>query len=293
MQDAADEADVTDVADVAIIGAGELGGALAHALARRDIARAIRLVDETGRVAAGKALDIAQAAPIERFATELSGSADVSAAAGAAIVVLADRAGKGERQGEDGLMLLKRLGHVVAGGAVVVCAGSSHRELVERGVVELHMPRARLFGSAPEAAAAAARAIVALETNGSPGDVALTVLGVPPAQIVIPWEDATIGGFSATRMLDEPTRRRVAARLRALWPPGPYALATATVKTIEAIIGQSRRLLSCFVAAGTSARTRQRAAALPLRLGRSGIVDVVLPGLSVHDRVALDNAILL
>jgi hypothetical protein len=30
-----------------------------------------------------------------------------------------------------------------------------------------------------------------------------------------------------------------------------------------------------------------------VRLGRSGIVDVVLPGLSVHDRVALDNAILL
>jgi malate dehydrogenase len=278
--------------EVVIIGAGELGGALAHALARRDIARAIRLVDETGRVAAGKALDIAQAAPIERFATELSGSADVSAAAGAAIVVLADRVGKGEWQGEDGLMLLKRLAHIAAG-AVVICAGSSQRELVERGVRELHMTRARLLGSAPEALAAAARAIVALETNGSPGDVALTVLGVPPAQMVIPWDDATIGGFSAARVLDEPSRRRIAARLRALWPPGPYALAIATVKTIDAIIGRSRQLLSCFVAADTSAGTRQRTAALPVRLGPSGIEDVVLPGLSVHDRVALDNAILL
>src|ERR1700737_4066847 len=114
MHDAADRADIADIADIAIVGAGELGGALAHALARRGIARAIRLVDETGRVAAGKALDIAQAAPIERFATELAGSADVSAAAGAAIVVLADRAGKGEWQGEDGLMLLKRLTHIVA-----------------------------------------------------------------------------------------------------------------------------------------------------------------------------------
>src|SRR5260370_12844699 len=265
-----------EVADVVIIGAGEIGGALAHALARRDIARAIRRVDETGRVAAGKALDIAQAAPIECFATELSGSADVSAAAGATIVVLADRAGKSEWQGEDGLMLLKRLAHIAAG-AVVICAGSSQRELVERGVAEVHMTRARLLGSAPEALAAAARAIVALEINGSPGDVALTVLGVPPAQMVIPWEDATIGGFSATRMLDEPSRRRIAARLRALWPPGPYALATATLKTIEAVIGRSRRLLSCFVAADTSAGTRQRAAALPVRLGPSGLVGVVSP----------------
>src|SRR5260370_10273810 len=96
--------DRADVADVAIIGAGEIGGALAHALARKDIARAIRLVDETGRIAAGKALDIAQAAPIERFATELSGSGDVSAAAGAAIVGLADRAGKGEWHGDNRTM---------------------------------------------------------------------------------------------------------------------------------------------------------------------------------------------
>jgi malate dehydrogenase len=278
--------------DVAIIGAGELGGSLAHALARRDIARAIRLVDESGRVAAGKALDIAQAAAIERFTTELSGSTDVAAAAGASIVVVADRAGKGEWQGEDGLMLLKRLTQTVAG-AVILCAGWSHREVVERGVVELHLNRARLFGSAPEALASAARAIVALEINGSPADVALTVLGVPPAQTVIPWEEATISGFSAVRRLDEPARRRIAGRVGALWPPGPYALANAAVKAIEAMIGRSRRLSSCFVAADLSAGARVRTAALPVRLGPSGIVDVVLPGLSVHDRVALDNAILL
>src|SRR3954453_12484998 len=76
---------------VAILGAGELGGAVAHALARRDLVRSIVIVDESGRVAAGKALDIAQAAPVEQFATELSGSTDVSVAAGATLIVLADR----------------------------------------------------------------------------------------------------------------------------------------------------------------------------------------------------------
>ncbi len=42
---------------VAIIGAGELGGATAHALARSNLVRSITLIDETRRVAAGKALD--------------------------------------------------------------------------------------------------------------------------------------------------------------------------------------------------------------------------------------------
>ncbi len=101
---------------VAIVGAGELGGAVAHVLARRDVVRSITLIDESGRVAAGKALDITQAAPVEGFATELSGSTDVSTAAGAAVVILADRSGGGEWQGEDGLLLLKRLSHTTSGG---------------------------------------------------------------------------------------------------------------------------------------------------------------------------------
>ena len=77
--------------DVAIIGAGELGGATAHALARSNLVRSITLIDDTRRVAAGKALDIAQAAPVEGFATQVSGATDVSVAAGASIVILADR----------------------------------------------------------------------------------------------------------------------------------------------------------------------------------------------------------
>jgi malate dehydrogenase len=280
---------------VAIIGAGELGGAVAHVLARRDFVRSITLIDDSGRVASGKALDIAQAAPVEGFATQLSGSSDVSMAAGAAIVILADRADRGaggEWQGDAGALLLKRLTQT-ASGAVILCAGAAQRELVDRGVLELHMKRERLFGSAPEALAGGARAMVALALNGSPRDVALSILGVPPAQTVIPWEDATIAGFALTRLVDEPTRRRLAARVSALWPPGPHALASAATMVVEAMAGRSLRIASCFVAPDTSAGTRTRTAAQPVRLGPAGVVDVVLPALSVVERIALDNAMML
>ena len=277
---------------VTIIGAGELGGAAAHLLAQRNLARSITLVDEAGRVAAGKALDIAQAAPIEGFATQLSGSNDVSGAAGAAIVVLADRVGGGEWQGEDGVLLLKRLMQTAAG-AVILCAGAAQRELVDRGVRELRITRARLLGSAPEALASGARALVALAVNGSPREVALSVLGVPPHHTVIPWSDATFAGFALTRLVDEPSRRRLAARVAALWPPGPYALAAAATMVIEAIAGRSRRTASCFVAPDSepSSGSHTRTGALPVRLGSAGIVDVLLPSLSVVEQVALDNAL--
>src|SRR5438552_11007430 len=119
--------------EVAIIGAGELGGALAHVLARRDLARSIRLIEEQGRVAEGKALDIAQAAAVEGFATQLSGSTDVSTAAGATVIVIADRLGGGEWQGEDALQLVQRLARS-APGAILLCAGASQRELIHAGV---------------------------------------------------------------------------------------------------------------------------------------------------------------
>ena len=277
---------------VAIIGAGELGGAIAHALARRDVVRAITVVDETGRVAAGKALDIAQAAPVEGFATQLTGTTDLSNAAGAEVVVIADRVAGGEWQGEDALMLLTRLTQT-SSKAVTLCAGWSARELVDRGVRELKMSRARLFGSAPEALAGGVGALVALEVNGSPRDVGLTVLGVPPDHLVIPWEDATVGGFALTRLVDDPARRRLRAKVPALWPPGPHVLAAAAVKAIESMAGRHRQLVSCFVAPDDASSGRRRTAALPVRLGPAGVVEVVMPGMNVVERVALDNAMAL
>src|SRR5439155_12762318 len=125
--------------------------------------------------------------------------------------------------------------------AIIICAGASQRELIERGVGEHRLRPNRLIGSAPEALAAATRAMIALETNGSVNDIALTVLGVPPFHTVVPWQTVTIAGFAATDVLSEPVRRRIEARLELLWPPGPHALATAAAEAISSIVSESHR----------------------------------------------------
>jgi malate dehydrogenase len=276
--------------EVAIVGAGELGGAVAHVLARRDAVRSLVLVDESGRVAEGKALDIAQAAPVEGFATQLAGTTDIARVAGSEVVIVTERFAAGPWSTEDGLLLLKRLAQM-APRATILCAGASSRDLIERGVRELRIDRRRLFGSAPEAVASSARALVALCANASPREVALSVLGVPPSHTVIAWEEATIGGFALTRQLDEPSRRRLAARVAATWPPGPYALASAAALVIEAMAGRSRRSACCFVAPDTSSGTHARASALPVRFDASGIATTLQPSLSVLERVAWENAV--
>ena len=275
--------------EVAIIGAGEIGGAAAHVLARQDSVRSIRLVDETGSIAAGKALDIAQAAPVEGFATEISGTNDIASAAGASVIVIADRAGAGEFQSDEAVLLAKRLARM-APAAVLVCAGASQRDLVHRGVRELHLDRKRIFGTAPEALTAGGRALCALAVNGSPRDVGLSILGNPPAHTVVLWESAAIGGVALTSLVDEPTRRRLHARITASWPPGPYALACAAAAAVDVMCGRTRRTLTCFVGPDSSAGTRARTAALPVRLGADGVSEVVIPVLSPFEQTALANA---
>jgi malate dehydrogenase len=287
--------------EVAIVGAGELGGLIAHVLARRDAADRVRLIDERGRIAEGKALDISQAAPVERFAASVAGSTDLSAAIGCDVVVIADRAvppGTTSQdvdsnwRGDEAVALIRRV-RATAPQALVVCAGLEHRELVDRAVRELHVPRGTIVGSGSEAFAAAAQAMVALDLDVSARDVALPVLGIPPTHIVIAWEEATVGGLSLKDLLPNPARRRLDRRIAAVWPlVGPYALATAACKVIEALTGISRRPVTCFVAPDERDANRTRTAALPVKLDARGLVEVLVPGLSAAERVALDNALL-
>jgi malate/lactate dehydrogenase len=241
-------------------------------------------------VAAGKALDIMQAAPIERFATTVSGHRDLAMSSAGDVTILADRVSGGEWQGDEALLLLKRL-RPSADRRVTIGAGASHRSMLEQAVRELGFTRARCFGSAPEALVGAVRALIAVEADSSARDVSVTVLGVPPDQVVIPWDDVTIGGLSAKDTLTEPTRRRIAARVEALWPPGPIALAAAAAKAVAGILGSSRQLVCAFVAPDDSLGRRTRTAAFPVRLTPSGVAKVEVPRLSARDRTALDTAV--
>jgi malate/lactate dehydrogenase len=213
-------------------------------------------------------------------------------AAGASVIVIADGVDGLSPEGDDGLLLVRRL-NAIAPRALFVCADTPHRELVDRSVRELHVSRSRILGSASEAFVAAATAVVALELDVSPRDVALSILGVPPDRIVIAWENAAVSGFALGGTMSEPVRRRMAQRISALWPVGPYALAAAASKVVDALAGNSRRPVTCFVAPDDRAGVRARTAALPVRLGPGGLVEVVMPGLSVVERVALENAMLL
>src|SRR5689334_24806732 len=165
------------MATIAILGAGDIGGALARQLAAIDLVSRIVIVDELANIAAGKALDVAQSAPVDRYHTTMAGTADVAAVVGAVVIVLADTAQPvAEWKDEAGLALIKRAAGLNQR-APIICAGTAQATVIERGVNEAGISRMRLFGSAPEALRSAITAIVALEAAAAPADISLSVLG--------------------------------------------------------------------------------------------------------------------
>jgi len=302
---------------VAILGAGELGASIARALASRGRVAEVRLVDEAAGVAAGKALDIQQAAPIERSSTRVIAAGDLTAAVGAAAVFLADSVSLSAKQApaaaatspprsssergwgpasanewsdETGLALVSRLASIDRQ-AVIVCAGGNQHTVLAHGLHELHLPRMRFFGSAPEAVVSALRAMVAVEADVSPSAVSLTVLGRIPSQVVVLWSDATVAGRPLSRVLSPAQVARIERRAAAIETLGPYTLAAAAARLAEMLVGGSRRVVCCTVGLDGEFGLRRVLSAIPVLVAPGGIVRLIAPPLDVREQVRLENAV--
>lgn len=275
---------------VAILGAGELGAGIARALARRGRVAEVRLIDDASAAAAGKALDIQQAGPIENSSTRVVASSDLTAAVGAAAVLLADSIGSGEAPAEAGLASIKRLASIDRQ-AVIVCAGGQQHTLLTQGLHELHLSRTRFFGSAPEAVVSALRAMVALEADVSPSAVSLTVLGRIPDRVVVPWRDATIAGRPLARVLEPAQLARIERRAATMRILGPYTLASAAARLAEMVVAGSRRVVCCTVALDGEFGLQRALSAMPVLVGPGGLVRVLSPPLDAREQVLLENSV--
>jgi malate/lactate dehydrogenase len=117
-------------------------------------------------------------------------------------------------------------------------------------------------------------------------EITLNVVGVPPRHAVIAWQEGTVGGQPLASALPAHHMAAIAGRVSSLWPPGPYALASAAAQIAEGLCSGSRRQFSCFVDSG-----RGRIAALPVELRRGGIKRVLDPSLTSAERTALETSL--
>ena len=274
---------------VAIIGAGEIGSAVAYALARRARVRDVRLVDHAADVASGKALDIRQTGPIEEFDTAVSGRGDVLDAVNSDLIVIADAVADGEWEGERGLAMVKQL--VRAGSkAPMVFAGPKQMWLMEAAVREAGVSTDAIVGSAAGAVHGGLCALVGLDVNGSGVDVAAAVVGRAPS-FTIGWTSATLGGSLLSTFMPPHRMVAVSNTLKKLWPPKPHAIGAATATIVEGLLFGARRNLYATTVLNGEYGERGIATMLPLELGNRRILRRLEPSLSTQERVEFLNTL--
>jgi malate/lactate dehydrogenase len=275
-----------------ILGAGDVGAALARHVAAAGTVSRVVLVDPMEAVAAGKALDIAQAAPLEGSATALRGTGDTSTVIGADFVAVADRAGQtsSEWDGEAGLALVARIAELNPH-APILCAGAGQGPLVERGVAECGIARSRIFGTAPEALRSGVVALVALEAGAAATDVCLALVGRAPRHFIVPWEAASIAGRQATDVLAPPAIARLESQLARLWPPAPLTLGAAAARVIRSMVMRSPQIHALLTVPAADGGRKPPAAILPACVHARGIRAAETPALSARDRVRFETAL--
>ena len=276
------------MARVAVFGAGSVGSAIAHRLAERSRVDDVLLIDDAPAVAAGKALDIRQSGPISRADTSVDATADPLAAVGAAAIVLADDTVSGFWDGDRGLRLIERLMRAGASGPFVF-AGPSQIALLETVVRELHLPADRIVATSASAVESIARSLVAIEL-GETG-AAVTLTGRPP-QCVVAWAAATIGGTLVSERVAPHRLLAISQALPRFWPPGPQAVAAATVPAIEALIAGSRRLIPAVTMLDGELGVRGRAGLMPVELGHGRVLRRVPPSLTPQERTEAVSSLL-
>lgn len=273
---------------VNILGAGDLGATLARRLAERELVRHIALVDADVGKAKGKALDIAQSGPVERFDVSVEGWETPESAPAADCWVIADPPELMGPGGDKRVVDLARAMAEAAGRGLLVVASGQHGAALVEAATQRASSRERVMGSAPLAFAAAFRRRLAGELGLEPSVVHGTPIGLPPTHAFVPYGTAVAGGVPVERLSAVATRRALEA-LRSV-VLGPVALAHATVGVLAALSSTRPTILPVFAFLSGEYGHRGIALAVPAKLCSSRLDAVVEFTLEPVDRVTLDTA---
>ncbi len=186
---------------IALIGAGQIGGTLAHLAALKELGDIV-LFDIVDGVPQGKALDLAQSGPVEGFNAKLAGASDYAAIAGADVVIVTAGVPRKPGMSRDDLLgiNLKVMEAVGAGlkahapDAFVVCITNPLDAMVWALQKFSGLPPHKVVGMAGVLDSARFRYFLAEEFNVSVEDVTAFVLGGHGDDMVPSVRYSTVAG---------------------------------------------------------------------------------------------------
>jgi len=291
---------------VSVIGAGNVGATVAQRLAEKELCDVV-LIDIVEGVPQGKALDLSEAAPIEKHDAHLTGSNTYEASAGSDIIIIT--AGIPRKPG------MSRGDLISANAGIVKTVTQQAAELSPKAILIIvsnpldamcHVayetsgfPRNRVMGMAGVLDSARFRAFIAMELDVSVENTHAFVLGGHGKTMVPLPRYSTVAGIPITELLSREKidalidrTRTGGAEIVGLLKTGSayYAPASAAVEMAESILKDKKKILPCAAYLDGEYGIKDLFIGVPVKLGANGIEEIIQIKLTDDENTALQKS---
>jgi len=294
------------VGKITVIGAGNVGATCAQRAAEKELADVV-LVDVVEGMPQGKALDLCEAAPVEKHDARLLGTNDYADTAGSDVIIVT--AGIARKPGMSRDDLIKTNAGIVKATveraaplspeAVIIVVSNPLDAMCHVALKASGMPPRQVIGMAGVLDSARFRYFIAEALDVSVENTHAFVLGGHGDTMVPLPRFSTVAGVPITELL--PADKIAAlcqrtaqggAEIVSLLKTGSayYAPASAAVEMAEAILKDKKKILPCAAYLQGQYGYNDLYIGVPVKLGKGGVLDVVEIKLTADEKAALDNS---
>ena len=297
---------------IALIGAGMIGGTLAHLAAKKELGDIV-LFDIAEGIPQGKALDLSQCGPIEGFDASIKGTNDYADIAGADVVIVTAGVPRKPGMSRDDLVginakVIDSVGKGIkkhAHDAFVIVITNPLDAMVGLMQEVTGFPAKRVVGMAGVLDSARFRLFLAEEFNVSVDDVTAFVLGGHGDTMVPLLRYSTVGGISLHDLVDMgwTTRERLdkivqrtrdgGAEIVGLLKTGSafYAPAASAIAMAESYLKDKKRMIPCAAMLNGEYGIKGLYIGVPVVIGKDGVERIVEVEFNAEEKAMFDKSV--
>src|SRR3989475_1760663 len=290
---------------VTVVGAGNVGATAGQLIASKELADVV-LIDIVEGVPQGKALDLAESAPIEGYDSRLIGTNNYKDTANSDIVVITAGIPRKPGMSRDDLLktnygIVKDVTEQVVKNSpncIIIVVSNPLDAMVQTAFRISKFPKQRVIGMAGVLDSARFRTFIGMELNVSVENIHAFVLGGHGDTMVPLPRYSTVAGIPITELLPKETIDRIVQRTRDggaeivsfLKTSAWYAPASAIVDMVDAILKDRKKILPCAAYLEGEYGINGLFVGVPIKLGERGIEQVIEINLTLEERASLQKS---
>jgi malate dehydrogenase len=291
---------------ITVVGAGNVGATTAHWLVSKELGDVV-LVDIVEGMPQGKALDLAQAGPVEGYDSRLIGTNGYRETANSDVVVITSGIARKPGMSRDDLLntnagIVSSVSEEIARtspNAIVIVVSNPLDAMTWVAWKKTGFPKNRVIGMAGVLDSARMRTFLAEALNVSVENVTAFVLGGHGDTMVPLPRYSTCAGIPVTELLPKDVLDKIVTRtanggaeIVSLLKTGSayYAPSSSAVEMVEAILKDKKKILPCATLLEGEYGINGLFVGVPVKLGSGGVEEIIQINLTTEERAALQKS---